>query len=149
MAKIAKGNVARAHHYVPQFYLAGFTSSGSKKGTLFVHDLKQLKSWPGSPRYAGHQKDFYRINLPGRSPDEIEKVLVSIEAPASRIIKGIAVRNSLPSGKDFGVLMQFIALMAVRIPRLREAQAKFEEEWARQIIRLDAERPLEELAADI
>lgn len=149
MPKASKGNVARAHHYIPQFYLAGFTSSDSKKGTLYVHDLKQLRSWPSNPTDAGHQKDFYRINLSGRSPDEIEKVLGLIETPASKVIKEIAAKNSLPSGEAFGILMQFIALMTVRIPRLREIQAKFEEEWARQFIRLYAELPPEQLAADI
>ncbi|MCU1264639.1 MAG: hypothetical protein JWM21_957 [Acidobacteria bacterium] len=75
MGRESKRNIARAHHYIPQFYLAGFTSSGSKNGTLYVHDLEQLKSWPSNPAAAGHQKDFYRINVPGRSPDELEKIL--------------------------------------------------------------------------
>jgi hypothetical protein len=149
MSNTSKGNVARAHHYIPQFYLAGFTSSGSKKGALYVHDLKQIKGWLSNPVDAGHQKDFYRINLPGISPDEIEKVLGLIETPASEVIKEIAAKNSLPSGKNFGVLMQFIVLMTVRIPRLREIQAKFEEEWARQFIRLYSEIPSEQLASDI
>jgi uncharacterized protein DUF4238 len=147
MAVESKGNIARAHHYISQFYLAGFTSSGSKKGTLYVHDLKQPKSWPSNTAAAGYQKDFYRINLPGRSPDEIEKILSLIEAPAATVIKELAARDVIPSGKDFGALMQFVALMAVRIPRLREIHARFEEDWARQIIKLEAELPPERLAA--
>lgn len=148
MAKESKGSIARAHHYIPQFYLAGFTSSGSKKGTLYVHDLEQLKSWPSNPAAAGHQKDFYRINLPGRRPDELEKILGFIEAPASGVIKELAAKSVIPSGNDFDVLMQFIPLMAVRIPRLREINAEFEEQWARQFIKLDAEHS-PRLAADI
>ena len=138
MRKQSKGNIARAHHYIPQFFLAGFTALGSKQGTLYVHDLEQLKSWPSNPEGTGHQKDFYRITLPGRRPDEIEKILGLIETPASKVVKKLAAKNAIPSGRDFDVLMQFTALMAVRIPRLREVHAKFEEQSTRQLIKLDA-----------
>ena len=47
-------NRPRKHHYVPAFYLAGFTMSGSDEDRLCVFDQSQIKSWPSSPRNAGH-----------------------------------------------------------------------------------------------
>ena len=40
----------RKHHYVPQFYLAGFTENDSKDGQLFVLDKEQRKTWAKTPK---------------------------------------------------------------------------------------------------
>ena len=40
---------ARKHHYVPQFYLAGFTATGNKDGQLWVFDKETGRNWPKTP----------------------------------------------------------------------------------------------------
>jgi len=57
----ANQNEARAHHFVPQCWLAGFTDTGEKDGMLWVTDLKRKKQWRCKPSEAGHRRDFYRI----------------------------------------------------------------------------------------
>lgn len=49
----------RKHHYLPCFYLAGFTIAGSDCDRLYVFDQQQIKSWPSTPRNAAHERDFY------------------------------------------------------------------------------------------
>ncbi len=144
-----KKNIARAHHYVPQFYLAGFTSSGSKKATLYVHDLLQLKTWTSTPAGAGHKNDFYRINHPDIAPDEIERFLGGIEAQAAKVIRQIVTTNKLPEGEEFQILLHFIGLMAIRVPSVRDAHAHFEKESAQKILQLVANLPDEELKGQI
>jgi hypothetical protein len=45
-------NQSRKHHYVPEFYLAGFTESGTDDGRLHVLDKEQLRQWPSTPKGA-------------------------------------------------------------------------------------------------
>jgi hypothetical protein len=89
-------NIARAHHYVPQAYLAGFTDSGTKDGRLYAHDYKQLKTWASTPAGVGFERDYYRIDLPGRSPDEIEEMLALVEDPGSVILKRVLETQASP-----------------------------------------------------
>lgn len=49
-------NEARAHHFVPQCWLAGFTDSGQKTGRLWVTDLKRKKQWSCSLSNEFHLK---------------------------------------------------------------------------------------------
>lgn len=57
-------NVPRKHHYVPQFYLAGFTLDGSSESPLFVCDQEQSKTWKSTPKQSAHRRDFLVRNLP-------------------------------------------------------------------------------------
>jgi hypothetical protein len=63
----------RAHHFVPQFWLAGFTETGQKDGRLWITDLKKGKQWKSTPRKAGHRRDFYRFSDPQLDPVAAEK----------------------------------------------------------------------------
>lgn len=137
--ELKKGNISRAHHYISQFYLAGFTDTCGKDGTLYVHDLKQLKSWKSNTRDVGQQKDYNRIELPDCPPDHLEQVLCEIEGPAATAIKLITERKSLPGKKDLKVLMRFVALMSMRVPSVREASVKSKEQLMRQVLGIYAE----------
>jgi hypothetical protein len=70
---------ARAHHYVPQCWLAGFTESGQKDGKLWQTDLDAQRQWPTNPLNAGHQRDYYRLSDPRKDPLAVEKKLSEIE----------------------------------------------------------------------
>ena len=72
---------ARAHHFVPQCWLAGFTDSGQKDGMLFVSDLKRKKQWRCKPSEVGHRRDFNRVEDPALpDPLAIEKIFSRIES---------------------------------------------------------------------
>jgi len=114
-------NRPKKHHYVPAFYLAGFTVAGSENGRLYVFDQSQIEKWPATPRTAGYVNDFYTVDLgPGVDPTGFEsQVLARIEAEASRVIRTAIETERLPERPDFDVLLNFVALMAARTPRIR------------------------------
>lgn len=114
-------NRARKHHYVPSFYLAGFTVSGSDEDRLHVFDQGQIKGWPSTPKNAGRARDFYAIEMgPDVDPSSFEsEVLARVEGEASRVVRATVETQHLPEGRDFDVLLNFVALMAARTPRTR------------------------------
>jgi len=142
-----RNNIARAHHYVPQAYLAGFTDSGRKDGRLYAHDYRQLKSWASTPAGVGFERDYYRVDLPGRSPDELEKMLGLVEDPGSVILKSILESQTLPVGEEYAQFMLFLALLAVRIPSARSAMSKAEIDLMRIVLALHAQLPDDQLEA--
>lgn len=64
---------ARAHHFISQCYLKGFTRNGSKKSKLFVIGLEQLRSFETRPENVAHRRDFNRIE--GLPPEELEQLV--------------------------------------------------------------------------
>lgn len=111
----------RKHHYLPKFYLAGFTHSGDVHGDLYVLDLSAIKEWKSSPEQTANQRDFYAVDLgPTEDPSMMEQILGRLEAKFSRVIRKIVENERLPSGIDFDWFLNFVALMAVRIPRTRK-----------------------------
>jgi len=114
-------NRPRRHHYVPSFYLAGFTLSGSDEDRLNVFDQGQIRMWPSSPKNAGLSRDFYAIELgPDVDPSCFEsEVLARVEGEVSLVIQTVVKTDRLPQGHDFDVLLNFVALLASRTPRIR------------------------------
>jgi hypothetical protein len=49
-------NRPKRHHYLSQFYLAGFTSTGKQNGDIYCFDLKKLKVRKFKVREEGHKK---------------------------------------------------------------------------------------------
>lgn len=112
--------IARAHHFVPQFLLAGFTPSGSKNDRLWTFDRHTGKQWRTTPENVANRKDYYRVNLAGVAPDAIEIALNKMESDASNVIREILRIRAIPDGNDYLTLINFIALMSVRVPIGRE-----------------------------
>jgi len=114
-------NRPRRHHFVPSFYLAGFTKTGSDEDRLYVFDQGQIKSWPSTPKNAGHERDFYAVDLgPEVDPACFESdVLSRIEAEFSRVVRTSIEKEELPNGRDFDVLLNLVAVTATRTPRIR------------------------------
>jgi hypothetical protein len=135
------GQVARKHHFVPEFYLAGFTVSGSKDDYLYAFDQVTLKQWKARPAELAHQRDFYRIDLPGVSPDAIEQAFAKFEARAAPVIARISETLTVPSGEDFAVLMNLVAWMAVKIPGIRSTISDFVDRVSKRMLRLMVSTP--------
>jgi hypothetical protein len=91
-------NQPRKHHYVPKFYLAGFTASGSKDDYLYVLDQTVPKKFRSKPSELAHQRDFYVIETDDEQERiAIEKLFGEIEDMAAPVIKQITINNRLPS----------------------------------------------------
>ena len=110
----------RRHHYVPKFYLAGFTKYGTVDGELYVLDQRQRKQWKSTPLKTAHQRDFHAIEArPGADPMVVEKSFADIEGKCSRVVANVIEQGKLPTGEDHDILLNFVAMMAVRVPGIR------------------------------
>lgn len=118
------GNQPRKHHYVPQFYLAGFTKNDSATDRLYVFDKERRTSWPSTPKGSAHQRDFYAIDgeVDG-DPMTIEKKFSKLEGQWNTALQQIINSETIPDDESFGDLMMFIAFMAVRVVRFRDFQS--------------------------
>lgn len=123
----------RKHHYVPQFYLGGFTGDGTVKGALNVLDMERLEERQGRPKEVAHRRDFHRINLgPTCNPMFVEEWLGELEGTWSTVLREVIDQQQLPHNDRFGDLMMFVAFMAVRVPRIRDKISEFVEEVRRK-----------------
>lgn len=120
------GDQPRRHHFVPQFYLAGFTQSASSDGDLYVFDQQQIKSWKSSPKQTAHMRDFHAIDVgPDGDPMVVEKALSKLESQWSSALRKVVEQKVLPNDESFADLMIFVAFMAVRVKRIREIVSGF------------------------
>ena len=116
----------RRHHYVPQFYLAGFTATGTSNGTLHVFDREQQKSWPSTPRATAHARDYHAVDLgSGQDPMFVEKTMAVCEGKWATVLKAVVESRTLPQDDSLGDLLAFVAFLAVRVPRIRNQVADF------------------------
>lgn len=115
----------RKHHFVPQFYLGGFTPSGSKDDKLFVFDKQTGKQWSSSPGDVGCQRDFNVIEIDdGGDPNRLEKFFSLIETDGAEAIRLLVEKRQIPDGELYAKLISFMGLMTVRVPGSIEAVTK-------------------------
>lgn len=131
-----KPKPARRHHVVPRFYLRMFTTRERKKDLLWVIDKTTGKRWKATPDSAGHHKDYYKVEYSPSDPNTIEMRLGEIEAKASGVLREIVSNGQMPSGEDYDNFMAFVALMAVRIPGVRNIFSKGMEQVAKMMLRM-------------
>jgi Protein of unknown function (DUF4238) len=126
-----------AGHYIPEFYLKGFTE---KKGLLWVHE-KHATPRASSPKREANQPDYYAITSEALESDALERMYSrteSIVAPA--ISKS---RNPLfrLTDNDAANIRAFIALSFTRVPHfidfVKESQIKLAKSLAAKSARQD------------
>jgi hypothetical protein len=126
--------VARRHHYRSQFYLGGFTPSGSKDDQLTVIGLDDARVFVTSAVNLAVKRDFNRIDNEGVDPDVLERMLSETEGlMADALVQ-------LHEGKPFegavkNALINMVAFFAVRSPQWREFWAKLKATFAKQKLR--------------
>lgn len=135
---ISNTKYPRRHHFIPKFYLSGFTLSGEEDDYLCVLDMDSAKQWKDKPRNLAYQRDFYRVELPGVKPDIIESAFSNIESQASQVIRNIVKSEALPAKEteDFIILINFVALITARVPRVRSVFSVPLEEISKFALRL-------------
>ncbi len=79
----------RQHHILPEFYLAGFTDTGTTDGMLYVFDYRRGKRYRVRPREAAHERDFYRIEVRGEDQNVIEKDLSRLEGELAPTLRRV------------------------------------------------------------
>jgi hypothetical protein len=119
--------VARRHHYVPQYYLKGFSVPRKGKHQVFVFDREERKSFPTAIANVAAEKDFNRIELEGHALDAFENAVAKFEGKAAPALERIICARSIREGDDRAFLFNLVGLLAIRNPRHRRMWHDFEE----------------------
>ncbi|RXV64126.1 DUF4238 domain-containing protein [Burkholderia stabilis] len=127
------GGEARKHHYVPQCYLKGFTHDRRKDSRLYVVDARRRRLFYTTPSNIAAERDFNRID--GDEPNAIEAIYADFESKAGPALVRTEARRAVGSEADLDVLLELIALFAVRSPRQRENLRQFYEQSARAMMK--------------
>lgn len=126
----------RHHHFIPQGYLRGFAQQrGSRQWYTHVTNLVKGSSYLTNVRNVCGERDFMRVEMDGYAPDAIEKEMSNFEALCIAAIRRVA-ETSIFSGEDANLILNFMALLAVRSPEMRENVRGFHERVAKQIMDL-------------
>jgi hypothetical protein len=115
----------RAHHFISQCYLKGFTPDGLKDSQLFAVDVIELKNFPTKPANVGHRRDFNRME--GLPAGSLESALGRFEAEADVALRKIHDSLSLDDWDAWNMVLNLASLFAVRTPRMREQARSFVE----------------------
>jgi hypothetical protein len=105
------------HHYIPEFYLKGFTSADTE--TFYIYDIKKgrLKS---KPHTAGsHFFDINRntVTHDGLDTDLPEKLYGLFENDEAKLFKRLKNENKpLLDYQDMLILCRFLAVLYIRLP---------------------------------
>jgi hypothetical protein len=120
-------NIPRLHHYIPQGYLRGFGwKEGKKNWYVYAADLEGERTFKTNTKNICAERDFLRVDLEGVPQDKIEKDMSRFEADARNAILRIDKSKSF-KGDDRSTVLNLMALLAVRSPRMRENIRDFHE----------------------
>lgn len=131
MAGESKGTEPKRHHYVPQFYLRGFTG---KKDQLLVTDRRKDETFRTAPDNVASQKHFNRIAVEGMHPNAVEKALAEFESEVAPALERIKEAKSLAMEEDKALLLNLLAAVALRNPWRRKEIGKIIDLAARRLL---------------
>ena len=127
----------KRHHYLPQFYLKGF----SQDGKLWTYDRKLKKYGLRTPTNVAVKKDYYTFITDEDTKDtEIETVLALYESQAKAVIKKVDNGKNL-SIEDIHKIGLFIAFLMVRVPKFENQFNKSYNEGVRHVAGLKLSTP--------
>lgn len=76
--------------------------------------------WQSKPDQTGFERDYYRVDIAEVDPNAVETSLGQIEGQIAPIIQKTIHRHELPKGEDLQALIEFVALLALRTPLVRQ-----------------------------
>jgi len=124
-------NNTRNQHFVPRAYLRGFAKGSpayADKFQTFVTDLVRQKSFTTEVRNVAALRDFNRVEFEGdeHDPNILEAAYGIFESSAASAIRRIGRKGQF-EGEDKITVLNLIALMATRNPRLRKNWSDFQQ----------------------
>lgn len=100
-------------HYVPQKYLNGFRDKSSERTPMIWQFDKQTGNFVrASIKSVANERGYY-------SPDDEKLLATKVEGPANFVLDRLRSRIAIDT-EDRGRLAVYIAVMMMRVPRLRE-----------------------------
>lgn len=119
----------KRHHYLPEFYLRGFSRDGKR---LFVYDIPSGKLRQQAPEGTGVEKYFYAVETEDDPKDAgAEQVLSLVEGLAAPAIEKARARESIGADGD-DAIRAFVGFMAVRTPAARAVKRYLLDKLARE-----------------
>lgn len=106
----------RKAHFLPRFFLAGFTSAGDRSDFLHVRSKKQQRTWKARAEEVAHQRDLFTPEGPQYDPNEFEDGFAAIESDIAPVLRKVIATERLPDGKDLDILLHLVALNGARPP---------------------------------
>ena len=107
---------AKAQHYIPKFYLKGFTD---KRGSLWVCErFKAIKE--SKPKKEAHRADYYTVADEGQRNETAEDILKEVESKAAPIIRKLANPQYILTPENASRVIMFVAFLFARVPSWRE-----------------------------
>ena len=106
----------RRAHYLPRFYLKGFTDEGDNSAFLFVRSKSAQRQWKARADQVAHERDLFKPETPQFSPDELEEGFAEIEGDIAPILRQVIATERLPTGAQMDMLLHLVALNASRPP---------------------------------
>ncbi|MCM8796003.1 MAG: DUF4238 domain-containing protein [Candidatus Omnitrophica bacterium] len=121
----------KRHHYIPVFYLKGFTN---KDGCLYVYDKDNKPVFESSPEAIAYENHYFSFTTPEGEMDSetVENNIMLLEGEFARTVKKIHNYEDL-SVDDRIVFSLFVASMMVRIPNMRDNIRKSTSEMIKHI----------------
>ena len=125
-------SVPRKHHYVPRFYLSGF----SEGKHLHVLDKRSWRNFSVNVEDAACERDYYMIEVEADGdPAELERFFGTFETSGAQALRQIVESQVLPPDEVLHEkLLPFVALMSVRGPGPRDAIERPFAEMMKQIM---------------
>jgi hypothetical protein len=112
----APSSEAKAQHYIPKFYLKGFTG---KQGSLWVCErFKGIRE--SKPKKEAHRPDYYTVSDEGQRNETAEDILKEVESRAAPIIRKLANPQYTLTPENASHVIMFVAFLFARVPSWRE-----------------------------
>ncbi len=107
---------------------------------IFALDIRNGCCWKARPDQIATERDFYLLDAPAFEPDFLEKSLAEIESGQAPVVQKIRETRRLPTDDDeVDCLLNFIAITAARVPKIRRILVRPLIESARGFLRMSLE----------
>ena len=118
----------RKHHYLPQFYLRGFSANGKNLRQI---EKQTLRSYTCAIKDAAAIRDYHELDAPDFSDaNALEKELSKVEGVLSVAVRQ-AITDGITTEEVHAKLAMFVAQMRLRVPAFKSQV----EEQLRGIVR--------------
>lgn len=106
----------RKHHYLPQFYLRGFSANGR---SIFQMEKRGGRGYLSAIRDTAAIRDYHELDTDEvADPAVIEKRLADIETKLAEALAA-ATQRGLTTTETHNLLIQLVALLRVRVPAFK------------------------------
>jgi len=107
----------RKHHYLPQFYLLGFSTDGK---SIFQIEKASGKHYPGNIKDIAAIRDFHEIDGEGaEDPNAVEKRLAKLEGELATDLRDL-LNDGISNLSALGEVVGLLSLLRMRVPSVKE-----------------------------